>query len=57
MFGWSGISNVTYQVYSSTNLTDWQPFDVPIIGTNGPVQLMIPVGDEPQRFFRLNAQN
>jgi hypothetical protein len=36
---------------------DWLPLGPPIIGTNGLMQLVLPMDDEPQKFFRLTAQN
>jgi hypothetical protein len=56
---WNGFAGVTYQVYWSTNLNDttWYPLDAPVAGTNGVMQLLIPISDEPEKYFRLNAQN
>lgn len=54
---WTGISGVTYQVWSSTNLADWYPWGDVIAGTNGAMQLLVPVSDPPQQFFRLKAAN
>jgi hypothetical protein len=55
--GWYGIGNVTYQVYYSTNLTDWYPLGVPMSGTNGLLELQIPISTDPAKFFRVSAQN
>jgi hypothetical protein len=54
---WPAFSGATYQVFASTNLMDWLPLGPPIIGTNGLMQLVLPMEDEPQKFFRLTAQN
>ena len=57
MMNWFGISGVTYQLYSSTNLADWLPYGEPLLGTNGPVVLPIPINDDPAMFFRVQAGN
>jgi len=46
---------VTYQLLWSTNLVDWQPLGSPLRGTNGPMQLVVPIGSNPAGFFRLTA--
>jgi hypothetical protein len=53
--GWTGISGVTYQAQYSTNLVDWLPYGDVIPGTNGPMQLDLPLGAAPSVFFRLNT--
>jgi hypothetical protein len=57
--GWTGISGVTYDGFYSTDLTNWVSYVTGIPGTNGPMQLLVPVpfNDEPQVFFRLRATN
>ncbi|MGA2180363.1 MAG: carboxypeptidase-like regulatory domain-containing protein [Verrucomicrobiota bacterium] len=57
MMNWFGISGVTYQLYSSTNLVDWLPYGDAFPGTNGPVVLLVPTGGDPARFFRVQAGN
>jgi hypothetical protein len=57
MMNWYGISGVTYQLYSSTNLVDWLPYGNAFPGTNGPVALLVPTGGDPARFFRVQAGN
>jgi len=59
---WAGISGVTYQLYFSTNLIDWQVSSAPIPGTNGPMQFPINIfSDDPMYFpigfYRLRATN
>jgi hypothetical protein len=54
---WYGISGVTYQIYSSTNLVDWLPYGTAFPGTNGLVVLPMPTGGDPARFFRVQASN
>ncbi len=55
VLGWYGISGVTYQPFSSTNLVDWLPYDGPLSGTNGPLQLVVPMITDPIMFFRMGA--
>jgi hypothetical protein len=57
MMNWYGISGVTYQLYSSTNLVDWLPYGDAFPGTNGPVGLLVPTTGDPARFFRVQAGN
>jgi hypothetical protein len=57
IMNWFGISGVTYQLYSSTNLMDWLPDGDPFPGTNGPVELPVPTAGDPARFFRVQASN
>jgi hypothetical protein len=57
MMNWYGISGLTYQLYSSTNLVDWLPYGDAFPGTNGPVVLSVPTTDDPARFFRVQAGN
>jgi len=57
MMNWFGISGVTYQLYSSTNLVDWLPYGNAFPGTNGPVALLVSTGGDPARFFRVKAGN
>jgi hypothetical protein len=59
---WTGISGVSYQLYFSTNLVDWQSSSAPIPGTNGPMQLPINIFSSdpmyfPIGFYRLRATN
>jgi hypothetical protein len=50
---WTGVSGVTYQVQSSTNLIDWQSYGGLVEGSNGTMNVDLPLGTEPQLFFRL----
>jgi hypothetical protein len=59
---WTGISGVTYQLYFSTNLVDWQISSTPMPGTNGSMQLPINIFSNdpmyfPLGFYRLRATN
>jgi hypothetical protein len=54
---WFGIPGVTYQLYSSTNLTDWLPYDTPIPGSNGVVEIPLPIESDPMKFFKVSAKN
>jgi hypothetical protein len=57
MMNWFGISGVTYQLYSSTNLVDWLSYGDAFPGTNGPVVLSVTTTEDPARFFRVQAGN
>jgi len=49
---WQGISGATHQLLWSSNLVDWLPYGPPIVGTNGPMSLTLPLGEGPRKFFR-----
>ena len=51
---WFGLPGVAYQAWWSTNLVDWQPFGGVLPGTNGPMQILLPVSG-PAGFFRVSA--
>jgi hypothetical protein len=55
ILSWYGIRGVTYQLLYSTNLVDWRPFTVSLPGTNGPLQLVVPIGTASMAFFRVRA--
>ena len=57
ILSWYGIPGVTYQPLYSTNLVDWLPYDGALPGTNGPLQLLVPMDTDPMRFFRVGAIN
>jgi len=52
---WTGIPGVTYQTWWSTNLVDWSPLGSALAGTNGPMQILLPLDTDPAAFFRLGA--
>jgi hypothetical protein len=54
---WYGISGVSYQPLCSTNLVDWVPYNSALPGTNGPLQLIVPMDASPMMFFRLGASH
>ncbi len=53
--GWHALAGVKYQVYSSTNLADWQPYGSAITGSNGPVQIPVPTSSGPAQFFSVQS--
>ena len=55
LVNWAGLPGVTYQLLWSTNLVDWQPLGSPLPGTNGLMQLVLPIGSDPADFFRVSA--
>jgi hypothetical protein len=54
---WFAISGATYQPQYSTNLVDWSPYAGPIMGTNGPAEVLIPIDGDPRKFFRISTSN
>ena len=52
---WAGIPGVTYQLLCSTNLVDWQSVGGALAGTNGPMQIVLPLDTAPAAFFRVSA--
>ena len=52
---WYGVSGVTYQPLYSTNLVDWLPYGDVLPGTNGPMQLLVPMNGGPMQFFRVGV--
>jgi hypothetical protein len=57
VMGWFGVAGVTYQVYSSTNLVDWLPYGSSVPGIGAPLEVLVPVDTDPQKFFRVQASN
>jgi hypothetical protein len=57
VLSWYGISGVTYQPLYSTNLVDWLPYDSALPGTNGTMQLLLPMDTSPILFFRVGASD
>ncbi len=60
---WTGISGVTYQVWISQDLINWQPYGDTIPGTNGLMQIQVPDNYFPSQFgypavfLRISASN
>jgi hypothetical protein len=54
---WQGLPGINYQVYSSPDLTNWLPYGSPFTGTNGPIQILVPIGGGPAQFFTVQASN
>ncbi len=52
---WYGLNGVSYQVLCSSNLVDWSPYGGTLLGTNGPMGLVIPPGGAPRQFFRFRT--
>jgi hypothetical protein len=50
---WTGVGGASYQVQFSTNLVNWQPCGGVISGNDGAMNLSLPMGAEPQGYFRL----
>jgi hypothetical protein len=54
---WHGLPGAVYQLYDSTNLTDWVLSVDPITGSNAVVELLVLADGDPLKFFRLRANN
>jgi len=53
---WFGLPNEIYLLLASTNLVDWYPYDgTQLVGTNGPINITVPVDTTSTRFFRFGA--
>ena len=57
LLNWHGFEGVTYQLFSSTNLVDWAPYNAPIFGSNAALKITLPKDGTPIRFFRVQASN
>ena len=57
LLDWQGIPGVTYQPLWSTNLVDWFPYGRFLSGSNGVMKLLVPVDDDPMKFFRVRSEN
>jgi hypothetical protein len=55
--GWFGIDGVKYQTFYSTNLFDWLPYGSLIVGSNATMEILVPVGNDPVKYFRVRANN
>jgi hypothetical protein len=55
VLNWYGIPGVAYQALCSTNLMDWLPYQGVLPGTNGPLQVVVPVDTNATLFFRVDA--
>jgi hypothetical protein len=55
VLSWFGVPGVAYQPFYSTNLVDWLPYGGVLPGTNGPMQLAVPMNGDPIQFFRVGA--
>jgi hypothetical protein len=50
---WTGLGGLSYQTEFSRDLIYWQPYGSPIISSNGPNVLVLPVGADSGTFYRL----
>lgn len=57
ILGWQAIPGVNYQIYSSTNLINWQAYGGVITGSNGPIQIPMPTTAAPMQFFSVQSSN
>jgi hypothetical protein len=54
---WQGIPGVAYQPFWSTNLVDWFPYGSLLSGSNGVMKVLVPVDEDPMKFFRIRSEN
>ncbi len=52
---WYGVAGAAYQALWSSNLVDWVPYGLPVMGTNGPARLLLPFQPGPVGFYRLQV--
>jgi hypothetical protein len=52
---WFALNGVYYQVQYSTNLVDWVPVAPIYIGNDAPRETVVPTGNAPQMYFRINS--
>ena len=54
-FSWSAFLNVSYQIQSTTNLSNsgWTNLGSPILATNNVVNVSLPMGNAPEQFYRV----
>jgi hypothetical protein len=57
VLGWRALPGLSYQIYCSTNLINWIPYGNAITGSNGPVQLVVPLGGAPMQFYSVQSSN
>lgn len=54
-FQFLGYSNLSYQVWASSNLVHWSPLNIAVTGTNGSFQFLdADATNWPKRFYRLS---
>jgi len=54
-FSWGAFTNAHYQIQSSTNLAQsgWTNVGSPFLATSNLVQISLPIGNAPKRFYRV----
>ena len=52
---WSAFMNVSYQIQSRTDLapSGWTNVGSPFLATSNLVQVSLPIGNAPERFYRV----
>ncbi|HXP62695.1 MAG TPA: hypothetical protein VN829_19505 [Dongiaceae bacterium] len=53
---WQGMTGASHQLLWSTNLVDWLPCGPALPGANGPMRVAVPLGPEPEKFFRISTR-
>jgi hypothetical protein len=54
---WIGLSGLTYQPFSSSNLVNWDPYGPPLQGSNSVLELLVPAVVQPLKFVQVRAEN
>ena len=57
VISWPAVSGLVYQIYSSTNLVDWQPYGDPFAPTGASAQSLVPLGGSAQQFYTVAPTN
>jgi hypothetical protein len=57
VLNWFGLAGVQYSTFYSTNFLDWVFYGIVSATNTGPAQLLVPIGPEPVKFFRMQATN
>ena len=55
LFNWGAVTGLTYQLQFKTNLAQsvWANLGSSLVATNGAMQISVPLGADPRRFYRM----
>jgi hypothetical protein len=51
------MAGVSYQVYSSPDLINWQPYGSAFVGSNALVQIQVPTSGNTAQYFSVQSGN
>jgi hypothetical protein len=57
ILSWQGMAGVSYQVYSSPDLINWQPYGSAFVGSNALVQIQVPTSGNTAQYFSVQSGN